>query len=73
MKLKSINDHMNTCTDCSFTAFFMYKDAANCPLCPKCNETDIKAFKELMSDLNDELESENGESIDSDEITELNF
>jgi hypothetical protein len=50
----------------------MYLDAAGCPLCPKCNERDIKAFKELMANLDDDLEGEL-ESIGNDEITELNF
>jgi len=69
---KLINDRMNTCTDCNFTALFMYLDAAGCPLCPKCSQADIKAFKELTANLDDDLEGEL-ESIDSEEITELNF
>lgn len=69
---KSINGRMNTCTDCNFTALFMYVDAAGCPLCPKCQADDIKAFKELLSELDDDLESESG-TIDNEELTELNF
>jgi len=69
---KSINDRMNTCTDCNFTALFMYLDAAGCPLCPKCSSQDIKAFKELTANLDDDLEGEL-ESIDNDELEELNF
>ena len=77
MRLKSINNHMDTCNDCGFTALFMYKDAANYPLCPKCNALDIKNFNALMSDMNDildneELESEL-ESIENEEVLELNF
>ena len=69
---KSINSRMNTCTDCNFTALFMYLDAAGCPLCPKCSQADIKAFKELTANLNDDLESEI-EAFDNEELTELNF
>lgn len=69
---KSINDSMNTCNDCNFTAFFMYKDAAGFHLCPKCQADDIKAFKELMNDLNDDLESDSSELL-NDELIELNF
>lgn len=69
---KSINGRMNTCIDCNFTALFMYIDAAGCPLCPKCQADDIKAFKELMSELDDELENEL-ESYNEDELIELNF
>ena len=69
---KSINDRMNTCQDCNFTALFMYLDSAGCPLCPKCSQADIKAFKELTANLNDDLESEI-EAFDNEELTELNF
>ena len=70
--IKSINSRMNTCTDCNFTALFMYLDSAGCPLCPKCSQADIKAFKELTANLNDDLESEI-EAFDNEELTELNF
>jgi hypothetical protein len=50
----------------------MYLDAAGCPLCPKCSSQDIKAFKELTANLDDDLEGEL-ESIDNDELEELNF
>jgi hypothetical protein len=50
----------------------MYLDSAGCPLCPKCNAQDIKAFKELTANLDDDLEGEL-ESIDNDELEELNF
>jgi hypothetical protein len=50
----------------------MYLDSAGCPLCPKCSQADIKAFKELTANLNDDLESEI-EAFDNEELTELNF
>jgi hypothetical protein len=50
----------------------MYLDAAGCPLCPKCNAQDIKTFKELTANLDDDLEGEL-ESIDNEELEELNF
>ena len=72
MKLKTIASRMNTCNECNFTALFMYKDAANCPLCPKCKAQDIKAFKELVSDIDDELEKTLDYDLEND-ILELSF
>jgi hypothetical protein len=63
---------MNICNDCGFTALFMYLDASGCPLCPRCSGAEIKAFKELTANLDDDLESEL-ESIDNEEVEELNF
>ena len=72
MRPKSINDRMNTCTDCNFTAFFMYKDATNCHLCPICNQSDIQAFKDMISDIEDDLECNIENDLESD-ILELSF
>lgn len=64
MRTKTINDRMNTCPDCNFTAFFMYVDAAGCPLCPKCSAADIQAFKDATRDIDDDLESFDDESLE---------
>lgn len=65
MRTKTINDRMNTCPECNFTAFFMYKDAADCPLCPKCSAAEIQAFKDATKDIDDELESSNDEDLEA--------
>ena len=73
MKLKSIDSRMNVCPECNFTALFMYLDAAGCPLCPKCSQADIQAFKELTANLDDSLEGELDFIDNEEELEELNF
>jgi hypothetical protein len=50
----------------------MYLDSTGHPLCPKCNEIDIKAFKELCSGISDDLESDI-DDLDSESFDELDF
>lgn len=80
-RFKSITDRVNTCTTCGLQAVFMYKDALNQPLCPKCNKHDIEEHKRLMQDILDS-ESEEDElefTLDSDldgeytDLVELKF
>lgn len=56
MRLKSINDRMDTCPECGLTALFMYLDATGLPLCPKCSASEIQAFKDSLEGLDDDLE-----------------
>ena len=72
MRLKSIDSRLNTCTHCNFKALFFYGDALGVPLCPKCHADDIQEFKELSSNINDDLECDI-DDLDSDSFNELDF
>lgn len=61
---------MDTCTDCHFTALFMYTSHGR-PLCPKCNVHEIEAYKALITDIDDSLEA-SCEYL-NDDVFELDF
>lgn len=72
-KFKTVADRMNTCKDCGFTAFFMYKDHEHNPLCPKCNALEIKNYRELMADIQnsiDELDDEADLDLEDESLYE---